>query len=265
MLGITPARIRSFAAQGFLEPERGPRGQLRFGFHDLIVLRTAAELAAAKIPQRKIRRVLQNLRSQLPSGRALTGLRVTAEGERVIVRDGGDVWNPEDGQALFAFAVADLAEKTAPIALRAAAAAREKSHRMSAREWFELGCELELSSVSEAMHAYQQAIRADPRHADAHVNLGRLLHEDGRRDAAERHYRAALESDPRHEIALFNLGVALEDAGRIDEAIRVYRGALAIEPEIPDAHYNLAGLYERKGEKQAALRHLKAYRRSMIS
>src|SRR5438093_9914652 len=53
MLGLSAAQIRSFASKGFLQPERGPRGELRFGFHDLVILRTAGELAAAKVPQRK--------------------------------------------------------------------------------------------------------------------------------------------------------------------------------------------------------------------
>ena len=87
-----------------------------------------------------------------------------------------------------------------------------------------------------------------------------MLHEDGAPAAAEKHYRAALEADPEHETAAFNLGVALEDLGRIDDALKAYRDALALDPRNADAHYNLAGIYERRGEKQAALRHLKAYR-----
>src|SRR5258708_27940271 len=76
MLGLSAAQIRSFASKGFLQPERGPRGELLFGFHDLIILRTAGELAAAKVPQRKVQRVLQRLREQLPAERSLTGVRI---------------------------------------------------------------------------------------------------------------------------------------------------------------------------------------------
>lgn len=259
MLGLSPAQIRAYASDGFLDPERGPRGELRFGFHDLIILRTAGELSAANIPQRKVRRVLEKLREQLPEGRSLTAVRIAADGERVVVRDGDAVWNPESGQALFDFAVADLAAKAAPLIHRNAAEARERED-LTADEWYELGCELEMSSAEEAKDAYERAIKEDPGHADARVNLGRLLHEENAPAAAEQHYRAALEADPGHEIAAFNLGVALEDLGRVDQAIRAYQQALALDPENADAHYNLAGIYERRGEKQAALRHLKAYR-----
>lgn len=260
MLGLSPAQIRAYASEGFLDPERGPRGELRFGFHDLIILRTAGELSAAHISPRKVRSALQALREQLPEGRSLTAVRITADGERVIVRDGGAVWNPESGQSLFDFAVADLAAKAAPLIHRNAADARERAHELDADDWYQLACELEMSSVDEARDAYERALQSDPDLADAHVNLGRLLHEENAPAAAEAHYRAALEADPEHETAAFNLGVALEDLGRVDDAVRAYKRALVLDPDNADAHYNLAGIYERRGQKQDALRHLKAYR-----
>jgi tetratricopeptide (TPR) repeat protein len=260
MLGLSPAQIRAYAAEGFLDPERGDKGELRFGFRDLIVLRTAGELAAASIPPRKVKRVLERLREQLPGRRSLTSVRITADGDRVVVRDGEAVWNPESGQSLFDFAVSDLAEKATPLLMRAAEDARRRSDELPASEWYELACELEMTSVEEAKDAYERVLRADPRHADAHVNLGRLRHEEGSPAVAEKHYRAALEADPAHHTAAFNLGVALEDLGRADDAARAYERAIDLDPRNADAHYNLAGIYEQRGDKQGALRHLKVYR-----
>jgi tetratricopeptide (TPR) repeat protein len=255
LLGITPSQIRSYASQGFLEPERGPRGELRFGFHDLVILRTAGELTAAQIPQRKVRRVLQRLREQLPSKGSLAGVRVAADGERVVVSDGGSLWNPESGQALFDFSVEELQAETARM---------ERLPRpddLAAEDWYDLACDLELSSAEEARTAYERALELDPAHVDAHVNLGRLFHEDGAPAAAEHHYRAALELDPAHDTAAFNLGVALEDLGRSREAIAAYEKAVELDSHNADAHFNLAGLYERRGDKPTALQHLKEYRR----
>jgi tetratricopeptide (TPR) repeat protein len=255
MLGLSPSQIRAYASKGFLEPQRGARGELRFGFHDLVILRTAGELAAARIPKRKVKRVLERLREQLPDDRSLTGVRITASGDQVIVRDGDTVWNPESGQALFDFPISDLSEKAAPFALRT-----KPVDELTADEWYELACEVEMTSPEDAKDAYERVLRADPRHADAHVNLGRLHHEEGAPAAAEKHYRAALEADPHHETAAFNLGVALEDLGRMDDALKAYLRAIAIDEENADAHYNVAGIYEKQGDKQAALRHLKVYR-----
>lgn len=260
MLGLSPARIRSYATKGFLEPDRGPRGELRFGFTDLIVLRTAGELSAARVPERKVKRVLEKLREQLPSGRSLSAVRISADGERVLVSDGSAVWNPESGQALFDFSVAELAQKSAPFLLRVATDARDRANELSADDWYELGCELELTSTDQAIDAYERAIESDPSHADAHVNLGRLRHEEQAPALAEKHYRAAVQADPANDTAWFNLGVALEDLGRPSEAITAYQRALLIDPHNADAHYNLAGIYERDGDKQSALRHLKEYR-----
>src|SRR2546428_3150592 len=251
MLGLSAAQIRSYASKGFLQPERGPRGELRFGFHDLVILRTAGELAAAKVPQRKVARVLQRLREQLPQGRSLTGVRIAADGDRVVVSDGGAAWNPESGQILLDFSVEELAEKTAAI---------ESQRSPEADELYEVACEVEASSPDQARQLYQRLLQLDSDHVDAHVNLGRLLHEDGAPAAAEQHYRRALEIDPEHETAAFNLGVALEDLGRFRDAIDAYQRALELDPQNADAHFNIAGLYERRGEKAAALPHLKMHR-----
>lgn len=256
MLGLTAAQIRSYAGKGLLSPEHGPGGELRFGFRDLVILRTAAELTSAQIPQRKVQRVLERLHEQLPPGRSLAGLRITADGERVVVRDGALVWNAESGQELFDFGVPDIVEKTATLVL-----AKKPEEHLDAEAWYELACELEMTSASEAKDAYLRALRLNPHHPDAHVNLGRLLHEEGATAAAEKHYRAALVANPDHDTAAFNLGVALEDLGRVRQAIEAYARALALDPDNADAHYNLAGLYEKRGEKASAVQHLKEYRK----
>jgi hypothetical protein len=46
----------------------------------------------------------------------------------------------------------------------------------SAADWFELGYDLEATSLEQAREAYQRALAADDGHSDAHLNRGRLLH-----------------------------------------------------------------------------------------
>ncbi len=116
-------------------------------------------------------------------------------------------------------------------------------------------------SPDQARDAYRRALELNPALADAHVNLGRLLQEEGAAGAAIEQYRAALDTEPHHATAAFNLGIALEDLGRRQEAIAAYQQALSAEPDFADAHYNLAQLYEKTGRKQAALRHLAQYKR----
>lgn len=261
LLDVPPGQVRSFARTGLLEPERGPRGELRFSFQDLVVLRTTKGLVDSKVPQRKLRRVLEKLREQLPSGRPLCGVHIAAHGDRIVVRDGASTWSPEDGQALFDFEVADLARAVAPHARQAVDEADTRPQALTADEWFALGCDLEAAAPEHARDAYRRALEGDPQHVDARINLGRLLQESRRHEAAEKHYRLALLFRPDDATALYNLGVCLQDRQQIDEAVRAYSAAIEADPGCADAYYNLACLYEKLGDEAAALRHLQTYRK----
>jgi tetratricopeptide (TPR) repeat protein len=150
-----------------------------------------------------------------------------------------------------------------------------------AATWYARGCQLEADDRAAAIHAYRRAVTCDVHHADAHNNLGRLLHESGDLDGAERSYRLAIAAatgaarvagapagadagpGPGEAIYWFNLGVVLEDRGRLADAITAYRAALARYDRLADAHFNLARLLERAGDQvsaRAAIRHLSAYR-----
>lgn len=260
LLGLSPGTVRSYARAGFLAPERGERGELRFTFQDLVLLRAAKELMAARIPQSRIRRALRRLKQQLPRGRALSELRITAEGDDIVARDGAVAWAPDSGQLVMDFATSSLAQRAAPMARRQAAAARAAEDQLDADQWFELGLELEAAAPEEARDAYRRALELDPLHLDARLNLGRLLQESGRAGEAAAHYRAILEGHPGHATAWFNLGVALEDLGRTREAVKAYEEAIAADRKLADAYYNLARLHVAAGKKAAALRCLSRYR-----
>ena len=260
LLALSVGQVRSFVRAGFLDPERGARGEFRFTFQDLVLLRTAKELTAADIPARRLRQALRELKDKLPTGRSLAAVSIGTDGRRIVVNDGKGRWYPDSGQMLFNFDVAELAKKVAPLAERSAKALRESDERLDAQEWYDHGCELEPSSPKEAREAYRRAVELDPDHVEAHVNLGRLLHEDGELEAAEAHYRVALRIDENDATAAFNLGVVLQDAERFPEAREAYEKAIAADPDHADAHCNLAQLYERLGQPRAAIRHWTAYR-----
>src|SRR5256712_2450 len=263
LLGVPAARGGACARDVFLPPPpgRGARRKLQFSSQALVTLRPARARGAPRTPARRIRGALKNLRHQLPRGRSLAELRIVAEGDRIVVSDGTTAWNPESGQTHLDFAVSDLATRAAPIARRTAQAARAAESDLDGEDWYELGLELEAVEPGEARDAYRRALELDAHHADAHVNLGPLLHEQGLVEEAERHYRLALRESPEHATAAFNLAIALEDLGRPADAIDAYRAALATDPRLADAHYNVARLYEKVGKKAAALRHLSSYRR----
>jgi tetratricopeptide (TPR) repeat protein len=133
----------------------------------------------------------------------------------------------------------------------------------SADVWYERAVAAEVDDAVAAIALYGRALAANPEHADARSNLGRLLHERGDSMAAESCYRLALCAQGDVGVYWFNLGVALEDQRRKAEAITCYRRALDHDPMIADAHWNLARLLDVPGDTAAqteALRHLATYR-----
>src|SRR5262249_9039929 len=159
------------------------------------------------------------------------------------------------------FDASQVVRRARKIAQLPAPEPRTKLPRLSADEWCDLGIELEDGSPLEARAAYHHALDLDPGHVTARINLGRLLHADGKFEGAESHYREALRREPANALAWYNLGVLLEDVTRPDEALRCYERAVRADPALADAHYNLALLYDRAGRKRDAVRHLAIFRR----
>src|SRR2546421_10274994 len=114
MLGLSVSQVRAYVREGFLQPARGPRGELRFSFQDLVLLRTAQGLVSARIAPRRGGGALRKLKEQLPEGRPLRGVHIRAEGDRIVVGDGRAPWSAQARQVLFDFRAKELARKVAP-------------------------------------------------------------------------------------------------------------------------------------------------------
>jgi tetratricopeptide (TPR) repeat protein len=262
ILGISPAMVKRFVAAGLVSPARGPGRRYRFNFRDIILLRTAKGLAEAQLPPRRISRSLRGIRDRLPAELPLSGLRITALRDTVVVAEGGDHWRAQDGQYLLSFAVAAGSARGQLHFIEAAAvppvgvvADRE------GQRWFEKGCRLERGDPEGALEAYAQSARAEPGLAGAWVNWGRLLHDLGRLAEAAQVYEDGMAACPADALLRFNLAVLLEDQDQPAEAERMYREALARDATLADAHYNLGLLCRASERPQEALRHLAAHRK----
>jgi Flp pilus assembly protein TadD len=265
LFGIPASHVRSLIRAGHISPSKKPgkSGKLAYSFQDLIVLRTLGSLRAAKIPTKRINRTLREIRSSLPGELPLSGLSIVAVGDRIVVREGRTLRESETGQYTLALEVIDQdgallmidrhSNAEAKSAPRAGAALAE-----DAAAHFERAMDLEESDEAAARGAYEACLALDERHVEARVNLGRLLHLQGRLPEAEQVYRGV---DAAEALLSFNLAVLLEDLERENEAAVAYREALAQDPALADAHFNLARLYEQAGNQKDALRHLLAYRR----
>lgn len=276
LLQLPRSTLQGLVRLGFVRPGRGPRRQYLFSFQDLIILRAARALTQAHIPQRRIRRSLGQLRERLPETVPLSGLAISAVGDRVVVREGVNHWQADDGQYLLGFGVSVqngvlrmIEHKEARAGGRGprhddeslAAGGEGQSAYFGVEEWFSEGLRLEGIDPAAALAAYERAAQADREYSAAWINWGRLLHERGQARAAEKVYRQALEHCGADSLLLFNLGVALEDLGEREAALEAYHAAISEDPNLADCHYNLARLYESAGKTQHAIRHLGQYRR----
>jgi len=261
IVGITATRLRQCVRAGLLAPERDERGQLRFSFVDLVLLRTMRGLLERRVPLSQIARVLASLRRQI-GDRPLSGLHVFADGKRVVVWDGASRWQPESGQFLFDFEAGQVVRRASTLGrLPRKDVVPAALPKLTADQWCDLAIELEQHSPLESRAAYHHALDLDPRHVTAHINLGRMLHAEKNLTGAEAHYREAIRHDPGCGLAWYNLGVLYEDSERPHHALVCYERAVRVEPDLADAHYNLALLYERAGRERDALRHLAIYRK----
>jgi tetratricopeptide (TPR) repeat protein len=257
MLGWTSTAVRSCVRDGYTNATKNASGHLNFSFQDLVVLRSVKALIDAGVSKARVRRAMGRLLEQLPEERTLAAVRVVADGDRVVVRDGDELWNAESGQRILTLDISALdSDAKMPIQHRP----NPTEPDLSGEEWYQLGVDLEISSPKESKAAYRKALELAPRNIDAHLNLGRLLHEEGRLRSAEAQYLAALEERPDDVTALFNLAVALEDLGRPMEALVKYEQVVRLDSYYADAYFNIAGIYERLGKRAEALRHLKTYK-----
>jgi tetratricopeptide (TPR) repeat protein len=268
VLGLSSGRLRSYLRAGFVAPVRGQDGELRFSFQDLVLLRKAEGLVTDRIAPRRVHEALRRLRERLPEGASLAGLQLAADGRDIVADDGRVRWTPASGQVLFDFAPqsGQLEDQGAPVTplvrVRPPAIppANDDGQELTVQQLYERGCAVEESNPTEAREYYRRALARDGDCPEAHVNLGRLLHEAGEVHAALLHYRSALRARPADATAAFNVGVALEDLNMVADAIAAYEHAITIEPQSADAHYNVARLLEQAGKPEIAVKHLLIYR-----
>ena len=256
LLKLPRNTVRALVAAGFVSPERGPRNAWRFSFQDLIVLRTAQALVAARVPNRRITRAMRELRRNLPESMPLSGLSIGAVADRVVVRERGARWQAESGQYLLEFG-GDPAEGS----LKVIEPAREEAQAAADEDWFARALALERDDPAAALRAYAAGIAAEPARLEARINFALLLHDAGRLADAARAYRDAFKAFGHEPFLLYNFGLLLEDLRRFPEAAQSYQLALKVDPAMADAHYNLALVYERLGRAKDAIRHMSQYRR----
>jgi tetratricopeptide (TPR) repeat protein len=107
--------------------------------------------------------------------------------------------------------------------------------------------------LQDAIAAFQQAIRVQPNHADAHGNLGNIYYYQGRHDEAVASYRRAIALNPTSGLFHSNLGNVLAEQKKFEEAETVCREAVRLQSADPGSHNNLGNALKGQGKLDEAV------------
>jgi Flp pilus assembly protein TadD len=249
ILGLSARQLDYWDRLRLVSPQKEQENRF-YDFRDLIGLRTVKQLVEEGVPANRLRRALIALREKLVQVQApLTELRILSDGKDVLVERHGTRLEPLSGQFVLNFETRDLGEKVRVIAER------------NADEWLALALEYEADkrTRTEAMDAYDRALRVDPAKIDALLNCGTLHYEDGNFEKASEYFVRAISTQPDNALAHFNLGSVLEEVGNVQAARKHLRQAARLDPNYPDAQYNLAYVCEKLGAFAEAREHWQAY------
>ncbi len=114
--------------------------------------------------------------------------------------------------------------------------------------------ELARGRLTEAKHALETALRLQPCHVEAYLNLADLQRQRGDEAAAERALRAALECNPQFAAAHHALGLWQVRRGQPKAALASLQRAVELAPADARFSYVLAVALAGRGERDEAIR-----------
>lgn len=97
---------------------------------------------------------------------------------------------------------------------------------------------------AEAQKAYDDALKLDPRSAEAYVGIGLLDADTGDAQGAQKAYGQAIALRPDYTDAYVDRASLYLDSSNIDGALPDAKKAVSLDPYLPEAHFNLALAYQ---------------------
>lgn len=120
----------------------------------------------------------------------------------------------------------------------------------SSAAWTRLGKLSLVSAPDKAIEYFQRGLSIDPRDADAHLQMGRLLLASGQTQQAKTHLEHASELRPTDLPSVLNLAIACEKLGEYARARELLERAIEIDPRSVYPRNNLAWLLATSPNEQ---------------
>jgi len=126
------------------------------------------------------------------------------------------------------------------------------------RAWLALGRLLEASKPDEAIAAFQQAAKLDPKNPEPLLDAGALLEKEQKAAEAEKQYQQALSIAPDSSDALIALSNLYMREKRFDDAQGPLRKLVALHPNDASAHFQLGRMLAIAGKNEDAATEMEA-------
>jgi tetratricopeptide (TPR) repeat protein len=116
-----------------------------------------------------------------------------------------------------------------------------------------------MQKLDDARKALQAGIALDPNNAQAWYNLGLAQHADNQLEPALASFQQAVKLDPRDADSYYFEGVCYQEMKDLDKAIAILEKALEIDPLHASSEFQLARTLQRSGKVDEAKEHFKRF------
>jgi len=120
------------------------------------------------------------------------------------------------------------------------------------RAWLSLGHVLESKNPEDAVTAYHEAAKLQPKDTEPHLAAGLFLEKQNRFADAEREYQQVVELDPKATEGLAGLVNVYTKTRRLPEAEKMLRRYLELNPVNETAHVQLGRVLAIRGDAAGA-------------
>ena len=127
-----------------------------------------------------------------------------------------------------------------------------------ARAWLSLAHVIASTKPSEAITAYQEVAKLQPKDPEPHLSAGFLLEKQGQPEQAEQEYKQALALDNKSADAITGLINLYMRGKRFPEAEELLRKLVDLRPDDPNVHLQLGRVLAAAGKRDDAIAELQA-------
>jgi tetratricopeptide (TPR) repeat protein len=155
--------------------------------------------------------------------------------------------------------VAEMGQQTTERAAASFAEAMKRDPRMAQAAINEGISQLYLQKLDEAKKALQTALTLEPESAQAWYNLGLVQHAGNELEAALASFQHVLKIDARDADSLYYEGVCSQELKDYDKAVTAFEETLKINPLHASAQFGLARSLQHLGRTAEAKEHFKLF------